>query len=508
MIPQHVCIYTLHPNLSWEIMKGRFIDLKAIAWDAMRQYGFEPGFPKSVIREVESIREEAPGESGEETRDLRALLWSSIDNVDSMDLDQLEYCEEIADGDVRVIVAIADVDRFVRDGSRTDRHAAHNGTSVYTGIETFPMLPDRLSKGITSLLSGEDRAAIAIEYTVHRDGTTTTGMIYRAIVCNRAKLVYEEIGAWLEGYGPLPAGARDSAGLEAQLRLQDETARRLRGYRMAQGALDLDTLEARAVVDDGLVRDLVLQGQNRARNIIEEFMVAANGTMVAFLGNAGIPIIQRVVRIPKNWDGIVRTAAARHETLPPAPDARALAQFLDRQRELDPDRFPDLSLTIVKLLGPGEYMMLAPGDVPTGHFSLAVIDYTHATAPNRRYVDLINQRLVKAVLDEEQSPYTARDLEGHSAWLTDREKASNKVERFMRKAAAAMLLRDRTGEVFDAIVTGASEKGTYVRLISPPAEGRVIEGEHGLAVGKKVRVRLIRTDPYHGHIDFARVRVG
>jgi VacB/RNase II family 3'-5' exoribonuclease len=483
--------------------RSRFIDLKAIAWDAMRQYGFEPGFPKAVMREVDTRQELVPPGNIPDARDLRALLWSSIDNSDSLDLDQLEYCEEAPDGEIRVKIAIADVDHDVPDGSHADRHAAHNGTSVYTGVETFPMLPDKLSKGITSLLPGHDRRAVVLEYTILTDGTTQTGDVYRAIVSNKAKLVYEEIGDWLEGSGDMPLQVRDLPGLEAQLRLQDKATRRLRSYRMAHGALDLDTLEARAVMDGGLVRDLVIQRQNLARNIIEEFMVAANGTMVAFLGNAGIPMIQRVVRIPKNWEGIVMTAAARHETLPQDPDARALARFLDRQKEADPERFPDLSLTIVKLLGPGEYMMLEPGTEPTGHFSLAVTDYTHATAPNRRYVDLINQRLLKSILDGVSSPYPPGELVTRSAWLTDREKASNKVERFMRKAAAAVLLQERIGELFDALVTGAKDHGTYVRLLGPPAEGRVMQGEQGLFVGQKVRVRLIRTDPYSGHIDFA-----
>lgn len=483
--------------------RSRFIDLKAIAWDAMRQYGFKPGFPPAVMREVGPLQDLIlPGDLPD-TRDLRGLLWSSIDNIDSMDLDQLEYCVKTPAGEIQVKIAIADVDHDVPAGSHTDRHAAHNGTSVYTGVETFPMLPDRLSKGITSLLPGHDRRAVVLEYAVLADGSTRTGDVYRAIVSNKAKLVYEEIGDWLEGSGNLPQTARDLPGLEAQLRVQDEAARRLRRYRMEHGALDLDTLEARAVVDGDLVRDLVIQRQNLARNIIEEFMVAANGTMVAFLGRAGIPMIQRVVRIPKNWDGIVMTAAVHHETLPGEPDAKALARFLDRRKEADPERFPDLSLTIVKLLGPGEYMMLGPGAEPTGHFSLAVTDYTHATAPNRRYVDLINQRLIKSILDRVPSPYTSEELVTRSAWLTDREKASNKVERFMRKAAAAVLLQDRTGESFDALVTGAKDHGTYVRLLSPPAEGRVIQGEQGLVVGQKVRVRLIRTDPYRGHIDFA-----
>jgi exoribonuclease-2 len=321
-------------------------------------------------------------------------------------------------------------------------------------------------------------------------------------VSNKAKLVYEEVGNWLEGNSPVPQTVREVSGLEEQIHLQTEAITRLKKNRRAQGALELNTIEAEAVMEEGTVKDLIIQRQNMARCLIEEFMVAANGTMVNCLGNAGIPMIQRVVRVPKNWEGIVLVAASYHERLPADPDAKALAKFLIRQKAADPERFPDLSLTVIKLLGPGEYMMLKPGNEPYGHFSLAVTDYTHATAPNRRYVDLINQRLLKSVLDKVKSPYTEEELTDQSAWLSSREKGSKKVERFMRKAAAAVLLQNRIGESFDALVTGASEKGTYVRLISPPAEGRVMQGEHGLMVGQKVRVRLLKTDPFSGFIDF------
>jgi VacB/RNase II family 3'-5' exoribonuclease len=480
----------------------RPVDLKAIAGNAMRKYGFDPQFPSSVVQEVNSLDIQSIPKILNDTKDLRTLLWSSIDNFDSMDLDQLEYCEAGKTGEVQVKIAIADVDAYVPKHSKTDDYAAHNGTSVYTGIETFPMLPDKLSKGITSLLPDQDRKATIIEYSVHQDGTFIPGEIYRAIVTNKAKLIYEEVGDWLEGKIPEPPSVSQAPGLKEQLLLQADTMKRLKKNRREQGALELNTIEAEAVVEDGLVRDLVIQRQNMARCLIEEFMVAANGTMVSYLGEAGIPMIQRVVRIPRNWEGIVMVAAMYHENLPAKPDAKALAKFLIRQKAADPERFPDLSLTIIKLLGPGEYMMLEPGNEPYGHFSLAVTDYTHATAPNRRYVDLINQRLLKSVLDKVPSPYSGEELVDLSAWLTDREKGSKKVERFMRKAAAAVLLQDRRGETFSALVTGASEKGTYVRLITPPAEGRIMRGEHGLRVGQKVRVRLLKTDPYNGFIDF------
>jgi VacB/RNase II family 3'-5' exoribonuclease len=481
----------------------RFVNLKAIAGNAMRKYGFEPIFPDSVIREVNAIKVITLPDSQKNIKDLRMLLWSSIDNHDSMDLDQMEFCENGKNGEILIKIAIADVDVYVQKKSHTDQHAAHNGTSVYTGIETFPMLPDKLSKGITSLLPGQNHMAIVIEYVVLPNGDVHHGDVFRAVVSNKAKLIYEEVGDWLEGSSPIPQAVQDVPGLIEQLNLQTEAIKRLKRRRREQGALELNTIEAEAVVEEGLVRELVIQRQNMARCLIEEFMIAANGTMVSYLDNAGIPMIQRVVRVPKYWDEIVITAATYGETLPAEPDVKALAKFLIRQKAADPDRFPDLSLTVIKLLGPGEYMMLEPGNEPYGHFSLAVTDYTHATAPNRRYVDLINQRLIKSVLDRMPSPYTKQELIDLSAWLSSREKGSKKVERFMRKAAAAVLLRDMKGKTFDALVTGASEKGTYVRLITPPAEGRIMQGEHGLRVGQKVRVRLLKTDPYNGYIDFA-----
>jgi exoribonuclease-2 len=481
----------------------RPIDLKAIAFFAMQKYGFKPEFPKDVIREVNAIHPDTPETIGRNGQDLRSLLWSSIDNFDSQDLDQLEYCERGTDEEIHVRIAIADVDHYVPKHSQADQYASYNGTSVYTGIVTYPMLPDRLSKGISSLLPGQDSRAVIIEYTVLSDGSVRHGNLFRAIVSNKAKLIYEEVGSWLEGTAPIPRIVQNYDGLEAQVRLQHEAALRLKKFRAAQGALELETIEAEPLVEDGTVKDLLVQKKNMARNLIEEFMVAANGTTVAFLGNAAIPMIQRIVRIPKHWDGIVLTAATYGEHLPDEPDAKALTEFLTRQKEADPDRFPDLSLTVVKLMGAGEYVPLDYGDLPLGHFALAVTDYTHGTAPNRRYVDLIIQRLVKSVLDKVESPYTIEELVDQSAWLTDKEKGSKKVERFMRKAAAAVLLQDRIGTSFDALVTGASDKGTYVRLINPPAEGRVMQGQKGLKVGQKVRVRLLRTDPFNGYVDFA-----
>lgn len=482
------------------------IDLAAIALYAMEKYGFAPRHPGSVMREAADAAKGNPIQLQKGGRDMRDLLWSSIDNFDSKDLDQLEFCERMPDDSIHVFVAIADVDAFVPKGSAADRYAAHNCTSVYTGIITFPMLPDVLSKGVTSLLPQQDRYAIIAEYTVLPEGALKPGAIFPAFVRNKAKLVYEAIGAWLEGTTITPDIVRETPGLVVQVKLQHEVACRLRKERMEHGALDLQTLEASPLIEDGVVKDLIIVEQNPARIIIEELMVAANRTMIASLEEAGLPAIERIVKIPKNWEGIVVTAAALGTHLPKTPDSKSLSKFLTRQKAADPDSFPDLSLTVVKLMGPGEYSLLWPGGEPLGHFALAVTDYTHATAPNRRYPDLINQRLIKSVLYHTQTPYTPRDLQALAEHMTDREKASKKVERFMQKAAAAVLLQNRIGETFDAIVTGASEKGTYARILSPPVEGRVVQGERGLYVGEHVSVRLLFVDAYKGFIDFAFLR--
>jgi exoribonuclease-2 len=483
------------------------IDLHAIARDAMRRYGFAPDFSDSIMKEVGAIREDSLFRGGARgARDLTGLLWSSIDNADSLDLDQLEYAERGPRQEIRVKVAVADVDLFVPRGSKTDERAANNGNSVYTGIETFPMLPVRLSEDISSLREGEERLAMVVEFAVLKNGDIRQGDIYRARVMNRAKLVYEEVGAWLEGNGAPPKVFKDIPGLEEQVRLQDEAAERLKAFRVEQGALELESLETRAVKEGGAVVALVLPQENRAMFVIENFMIAANRTVMDRLGKAGIPVIQRVVRIPKDWPGMRKVAASFHERLPEEPDVRSLSKFLLKRKARDPLTFADLSLTIVKLLGPGEYEMLEPGKPPVGHFGLAVSDYTHATAPNRRYVDVIIQRLIKSVLAGKPCPYTRKELIQHAAWCTDRDKAAKKVERFMRKVEAAVLLLGRVGEEFDGIVTGASEKGTYVRLMDPPVEGRVVRGGERMRVGDKVRVRLTDLNPYEGHIDLARVK--
>ncbi|MFZ2385422.1 MAG: RNB domain-containing ribonuclease [Candidatus Omnitrophota bacterium] len=479
------------------------IDLHKIARAALKQYGFDFTIGNPVLDEVTALDpDRLLNVAYDGLRDLRGLLWSSIDNAESLDLDQIEYCERGTNGEIIVKIAIADVDLFVPKNSQTDIYAAHNGSSVYAGIDVFPMLPERLSSGLTSLLPDTERAAIVIEFSVLSDGTMTSGVVYRALIRNKAKLIYEEIGGWMEGERGVPVSVTGVPGLREQLELQDEAAERLNKLRVEQGALEFGTVEPKPVIRGDDVVALSLRKKNRASFIIENFMIAANVTVSQFLKRAEIPMIQRVVRVPNNWPGIRSAAAAFDETLPLQPEAKALAGFLHRIKASDPDKFPDLSLAIVKLLGPGEYVMLDHSSDPVGHFGLAVMDYTHGTAPNRRYVDVLIQRLVKAVVGKRPCPYDRDKLADFAVRCTVRDKAAKKVERFMRKAAAAVFLEGKVGESFEGIVTGASEKGTYVRILTPPVEGRIMRGEKGLAVGEKVRVRLAGMNPYKGQIDF------
>lgn len=488
------------------MLKYHDIDLQSIARDTMIQYGFEPHFTKEIIEKVQLMDEEAEiGKELSSLKDMRHLLWSSIDNDDSLDLDQLEYCELKQNGDINVMIAIADVDSFAPKSGLLDNHASNNCTSVYAGVETFPMLPVRLSTNLTSLKQDVDRIAIIIEYRVQPNGQIHTESVYRALVRNKAKLTYENIGNYLEGKTDIPESVKRIPELEEQLRLQDEAAGRLIRYRMENGSLELNTLEASPIMQNNKVIGLQLIRHNKARNLIENFMVAANRTMVNFLEKAKTPLIQRVVRDPKEWDRIREIAFEHNDMLPNKPDVKALQQFLLRQKELNPEHFADLSLTIVKLLGSGEYVMLEPDKKPYGHFGLAVTDYTHATAPNRRYVDVIIQRIVKSVLNGIKSPYTKEELVSHSSKCTEREKASKKVERFMRKAAAAAFLEEKIGKIFDGIVTGASSKGYYARIIDPPVEGRIVKNFDDLTIGQKIKLRLKSLDPYRGHIDFERI---
>jgi len=478
-------------------------DLKEIARRAMVEKGLEPDFSRDALTELGAIRGAAPPQ-GPGIRDLRDLLWTSIDNDDSRDLDQLTVAEPLAAGGVRVFVAIADVDALVHQGGALDAHARTNTTSVYTAAEIFPMLPERLSTDLTSLNEGEDRLAVVVAMTFDPNGTLKASEVYRAAVRNKAKLAYDSVSVGLVG-GAMPEKAEAVAGVPEQLRMQDAIAQVLRTRRHEQGALDLETIEPKAVFDDDAIVDLRIQEKNRGRQLIEDFMIAANGVTARFLAGRGLSSLRRVVRSPERWQKIVEVAAQRGTRLPPEPDSRALEEFLAAQRRADPLRFPDLSLVIVKLMGAGEYVVERPGQTAVGHFGLAVRDYTHSTAPNRRYPDLITQRLLKAALAGQPPPYGDAELSTLAAHCTQQEDDADKVERLVRKSAAALLLETRIGQRFDGVVTGASEKGTWVRIFEPPAEGKLLHGFDGLEVGDKLRVKLISTDVERGFIDFVRV---
>lgn len=480
-------------------------ELAAIAFRAMRDRGFLPEFSPEAKAEAERMSEDLSGVARNgEVLDLRHLLWSSIDNDDTRDLDQLTVGDPLSEGRIRVRVAVADVESRVPEGSAIDRHAGHNTTSVYTPPKVFPMLPERLSTGITSLNEGEDRLAVVVDFVVHEDGSTGETDLYAAVVHNRAKLAYNALAAWLEGDSPPPARLAEVPGLDGQIRLQDQAAQRLRKVRYQRGALDLRRNEVRPVLDGEKVVRLEEDGSNRAKELIQDFMIAANEATARFLEGRGFPSIRRIVRTPARWPRIVELAAGLGTKLPAEPDSKALSDFLEERRKADPGDYPDLSLAIVKLIGSGQYVVDLPGDPAPGHFGLAVGDYTHATAPNRRYPDLITHRLLKAALNGGSSPYSLEALARIAQHCTDQENEANKVERHVKKAAAALLLENRVGEHFDAVVTGASRKGTWVRLCRLGVEGRLEKGWQGLDVGDRVRVRLLGTDAERGFIDFAR----
>jgi exoribonuclease-2 len=473
-------------------------DLLALAERILTDHGFLP-YPDPTTRQAADDTVEPPTEG---VRDLRGLLWSSVDNASSRDLDQIEVAERLPDGDTLLRVAIADVDAWVSKDSLLDRRAATNTVTVYAGITSFPLLPRSLSEGHTSLLPDTDRLALVTELKVNPDGTLERSDCYRARVRNRARLSYESVGPWLQGTAPLPPEIAVVPGLEAQVRLQIAVADRFAALRRQAGALEFETVEASPVVVDGRVVDLTVIERSPARALIESFMIAVNVAIAHFLAAHGRASIQRVVTAPRRWDRIVALAAALGETLPPTPDSPALGAFLARRRAADPRGYGALSLAIVKLLGPGEYVRVAAGAPPRPHFGLAVQGYTHSTAPNRRYCDLITQRLVKAALDGAPAPYTDDDLQAIARHCTERAQAANAIERTVRKAAAALLLSDRIGETFLATVTGVKATGTWARLDRPGAEGRIMNPGPRLDVGDRLKVRLLRTDPQTGHIDF------
>jgi exoribonuclease II len=479
------------------------INVAKIARETMIEEGFKPDIPEAVDREVHLLDQQTILQSAS-PRDLRDLLWSSIDNVTSLDLDQVEYAEKQHDNSIRVLIGIADVAAFVPKGSATDFYSLENTTSVYTGVKTFPMLPEELSTNKTSLLQGQDRLAIVIEIVVGPGGIVETRDVFEALVHNHSKLSYEIIGRWLDRDGDIPQEVSAVDELASQIRLQLEVSKRLNEVRKQNGTLRLETNQASPVLDDHeRIVDLAIDERNSARDIIESFMVTANSAMAEFLERKGITGLRRVVRSPDNWPRIVEIARELNETLPLDPDPRALSNFLERRRKVDPDHFPDLSLAVVKLLGPGDYVVHVPGQEGEGHFGLAVHRYTHSTAPNRRYADLITQRLLKACIAERSSDYNEEELSSIAEHCNERESAARKVERKMRKVVAALFMDDRVGEKFEAIVTGVTIKGTFARIVRPPVDGKVVKGLDGLKVGQKIRVKLLSTDPENGFIDFA-----
>jgi VacB/RNase II family 3'-5' exoribonuclease len=484
--------------------------LQNIARRAMLERGLLPDFSVAVLAELDRIQAPA-GVNGESVgdpfgiRDLTDLLWSSIDNDDSRDLDQLTLAEALPGDKVRIRVAVADVDALVKNGSAIDEHARHNTTSVYTAAKIFPMLPEKLSNDLTSLNLAEERLAVVVEMVVGADGSLQGSDIYRARVRNHAKLAYNSVAAWLEGNGAVPEGIAAVNGLAENLRAQDRTAQNLKQLRHDRGALSLETIEAKPIFDGDQIRDLEGEQKNRAKELIEDFMIAANGVTARYLAARKSPSIRRVVRTPKRWDRIVELAQEHKFRLPDNPDSVALDAFLVKEKAADPLRFPDLSLAVIKLLGAGEYIAERPGDAAPGHFGLAVQDYAHSTAPNRRYTDLITQRLLKAAMAGRAAPYSYDELDVLAKHFTAEEDAANKVERQVGKSAAALLLESRIGEQFDAIVTGASDKGTWARLLTIPVEGRVIRGFKGVDVGDRIHVQLVAVDVERGYIDFGNV---
>lgn len=480
--------------------------LQRIARNAMHENGMLAELRPRAAEQLNAISGVPPVEP--DIRDLRQLLWCSIDNDDSLDLDQLSAAETLIGGSVKLRIAIADVDALVPKGSPIDLQAQHNTTSVYTAAEIFPMLPERLSTDLTSLNPGVDRLAMVIEMDIDAGGGLLGSAVYRALVHNRAKLTYDAVAAWLDGAGPMPEGIGQVPGLEAAIRMQDDVAQRLRALRRKAGALDFESIEAKPVFDGSVLLNLIAEEGNRAKELIEDFMIAANGVTARFLAARKFPSIRRVVRIPKRWDRIVDLAAEYDFKLPAAPSSKALNKFLSQAKKSDPLRFPDLSLNVIKLMGAGEYAMEMAGAGVTGHFGLAVRDYAHSTAPNRRYPDLITQRLLKAALAGQPTPYSKSRLEALAQHCTEMEEAAKKVERFVEKCAAAALLRNRVGETFDAIVTGVADAGVWVRLIEPPVEGKLVEGRRGLQAGDALQVRLLNANVERGFVDFQQVEKG
>jgi exoribonuclease R len=518
-----------HDHSKWHhtVSGSGHFDLAQAALDEMHEAGFKPEFGDGVaeqLKQIETKYADLKPPTGVE--DLRALGWSSIDNDTSKDLDQIEVAERVADG-IKLRVAIGDVSAAVEKGSPIDKHAQDQTQTIYTAVKNFPMLPVELSTGLTSLNENADRLAVMMSFTVGADGALSDESVSLAMVRNRAQLAYSRVGPWLENTAAghpdedvmslrsdsarehdeakLDSGSLPDGWLVEQLKMQDEAAQALHAARVKNGALEFHKSEADPVVVDGRVIDVTEAVQNRAMNLIEDLMVAANGVMARALRKGGRSGLQRVVVVPKRWDRIVALAKDKGYELPANPDSEALNNVLTQVRAKDPDHYPDVAVAVIKLMGPGEYMLMRPDDDPTGHFGLAARDYTHSTAPNRRFPDLVTQRVLHAMMTGAEPPYSDGDLSAIAAHCNEADKALRKIERDMQKRVAAVAMASRVGQIFPGVVTGATDKGVYVRVIRPPFEGRVIQNEEGLDVGDKVNVKLIHTDPARAFIDFAKV---
>ncbi len=477
----------------------KVVDLEELGCQVMREKGLSCQFSKAALDQLAQIQGAASPTA--QHVDLRSFLWCSIDNDTSRDLDQLTYAEK-EDAIFSLWIAVADVDALVNKNTPLDQAARINTTSVYTPTKIFPMLPEKLSTNLTSLNEGEDRLALVVKIQIDPSGTVLNSSLFLALVRNYAKLTYHSVGPWLAETGVIPEKVKTVAGLEKVLRTQHQITQILKQKRQESGSLTLHSADAEIRLD--LNNHLVAEkeSQSFANQLIEEFMIAANRATAEYLKKAKIPYLRRVVRTPKYWDRIVDLAQGYGETLPKEPDSKALNAFLKKRLEEDPETFPDLSLTVIKLLGRGEYIVEHSDEKPTGHFALAVPDYTHATAPNRRFPDLIAQRQYKAVIRGERSPYSFEELKDLAAHCTQQEDAATKVERRLNKSAAALLLSPQIGKFFKGIITGANVKGTWVRIFEPAVEGKIVQGYQGLKVGDKVTVQLQSIDIANGFINF------
>jgi VacB/RNase II family 3'-5' exoribonuclease len=477
-------------------------DLSARAHRAMHEAGFRPEFGGAVMQEVAELSNR---QTENDATDLTHLNWSSIDNEESRDLDQLEYAEKKGNDNIRLMVAISSVIDHVRKDGPIYLHAAYNTTSVYTGVETFHMLPEALSTDRTSLLEGQTRLAMVVDLEVTPNGDLINPQVYRARVQNHARLTYEEAGEFMQGNSHASEIISTCPWLREQLSLQMAASHRLISLRKKEGALTFSSFEPRLVKRNGKIVDLKLYPHTVARELIESFMVAVNISTATYLKSKNWPIIERVVTAPRRWGRIREVVREYGVELPLEPEQKALSSFLAKQRAKDEVKFQTLSLAIVKLLGPGEYVVEYTHGPQQGHFGLAVDDYSHSTAPNRRFADLVLQKLLRACSAGQPMPYSDDELQQIAARCTERETAARKVERLMRKVCAATLIRARVGQEFSGMITGASRKGTYARLFDFPAEGKVVRGERGVDVGDRVRLRLLNADPETGFIDLERL---